>query len=446
MRGSLLALSFAAFSLGWLVFFGAGVRIGDWNATLLILGATALFYWAFRTGQTPPRLRLWHAIALWALPAYALFQLVPLPPSILGMLSPARSVIAGSLGGALPALTACPISLVPPLALLGFFSLLGYLTTFGLLRDIGWRFVESHPWAPVVPLVAMATVEAIIGISQWLISGNSNAQVTGTLSSGEHFACLLEIALPFTLIFGFISFRRHQAQPPGSLKPALLAAGSWTASLLLLLALLPSSSAASRLVLASSLFTLLCLGVIPRLKTIKLRWYGAGIAAGAVIAAVLLLMPSAGLTDSLAHMGATGPSEPKADTRLSIWSNSATLASEFRWFGTAPGGFEPAFLKYQGSADLNRISNSGNDVLDLLITFGTVGFAIVLIALAGVLRPALVGAVLLSDEPRRLLAAAITASFLGVILRSGLEANLSVPAIAMAFAWVAGLSQSSGLE
>ena len=39
MRGSLLTLSFIAMSLAWLVFFGAGVRQTDWNASLLSLGA-----------------------------------------------------------------------------------------------------------------------------------------------------------------------------------------------------------------------------------------------------------------------------------------------------------------------------------------------------------------------------------------------------------------------
>ncbi len=444
MRGPLLALSFAAFSLAWLVFFGAGARIADWDATLLMLGTTALFYWTFRTGQTPPRLPLWHNLALWAVPIYALFQLVPLSPAVLGFLSPVRAVVAGNLGGIFPSAAGSPLSLVPPAALFGFFSLLGYLTAFSLLRDLGWRFVESHPWLPLVPLVAVASLESMVGVAEWL-SGRATP-VSGTLGSQDNFAGILEIALPFTLVFGFISFRRHQAQDSSSQRPALLAALAWMASLLLLLGLVHSASPASKTVVASSCFTLLCLGIVPRLKSRKLRWYGAGLAAATAILLLLLVLPPATFTESLAKLGAAETSETSPEVRLAIWNGAAAVLGDYRWFGTGPGGFEPAFLKYQGSISLDRVVNPDSDVLYLLITFGAVGFVLVLIALAGILRPAITGALYLTDEPRRLLAAALIASFLGALIRGSMEANLSIHAIALAFAWVAGLSQSSGLE
>ena len=145
MRGPFLALCFIALSLAWLVFFGAGIRQPDWDAALLFLGATALFYWTFRSGQTPPRLPVWHALALWALPIYAAFQLIPLPAALLESLSPTRALIADSLGGVIPSLTRAPISIAPAAAMSGLFSLLGYLTVYSLTRDIAWRFVEKRP-------------------------------------------------------------------------------------------------------------------------------------------------------------------------------------------------------------------------------------------------------------------------------------------------------------
>jgi EamA domain-containing membrane protein RarD len=66
--------------------------------------------------------------------------------------------------------------------------------------------------------------------------------------------------------------------------------------------------------------------------------------------------------------------------------------------------------------------------------------------MVGILRPAIMGAIFLLDESRRLLAASIAAALLGVLLRSGMESAISLPAVAIAFAWVAGMSQSSGLE
>jgi hypothetical protein len=69
---------------------------------------------------------------------------------------------------------------------------------------------------------------------------------------------------------------------------------------------------------------------------------------------------------------------------------------------------------------------------------------IVLAVMVGILKPAILGAIFLVDESRRLLAASIAASLLGVLLRSGMESAISMPAVAIAFAWVAGMSQSSG--
>ena len=443
MRGPLLAICFVALSLAWLVFFGAGVRQADWDAALLFLGATALFYWTFRSGQTPPRLPAWHLLSLWGLPLYAAFQLFPLPPALLGLLSPARATLAQSVTSVFPNLAAAPLSIAPAAAMAGFFSLLGYLTIFSLMRDLTWRFVETHPWLPPAPLVAIAALESSFGVGQWLSSA-SNVPLRGTLANGEYFAGLLEIALPFTLIFGFISFRRHQTQTSSSALPAARAAASWGASLLMLLALSHSTSQTSHVVLPASLFILLAFALVPRLKTHQLRLYGLAAASLIAVTAFFVAAPPADFVESLARLGAT--QQYPAEQRLTVWSESASLLDEFRWFGTGMGGFESTFPRYQSSADLSHVQNPHNDALALLITFGFIGLAIVLVALVGVFRPAIMGAIFLADEPRRLLAASITASLAAVILRAALESTVSAPVMATAFAWLAGLSQSSGLD
>ena len=443
MRGPLLALSFITLSLAWLVFFGAGVRQPDWDAALIFLGTTALFYWTFRTGQTPPRLPPWHLAALWALPLYAAFQLVPLPGSILQILSPARAVLAGSVANAVPNLSNTPLSLAPPLALAGLFSLLGYLTVFSLVRDIAWRFVETRPWVPAAPLIFVAAIESSIGVGQWL-GGFPNTSLRGTLLSPEHFAGLMEIALPFTLLFGFISFRRHLAHETESILPAARAATSWCAALLLITALWHSPSRTSHVVLSVSLFTMLALALVPRFKTRMLRWYGACSAVLLALVVSAIVAPPTEFVDSFAQLGATAQSS--AQKRLTIWENSASILDDFRWMGTGMGGFESAYPKYQDSADLTPIATPHSDVLGLLTGFGIVGSCLALVVLIGVARPAVMGAVFLTNEPRRLLAVSIAASLAAVIVRGCMESTLSAPVLATAFAWLSGLSQSSGLD
>ncbi len=441
MRGPLLALCSLALSMAWLVFFGAGVRQADWDASLLFLGATALFYWPFRSGQTPPRIPLWFVAALWALPAYVLFQLIPWPTSLLAMLSPARAMITASVASVVPSYTNAPVALSPAAAMSGLFSLLACLTVLSLMRDLEWRFAVTRPWLPAAPLVAIATLEASIGVGQWLAASPS-VPVRGTLSSGEQFAGLLELALPFTLASGFISFRRHQALQTGSARPAARAVITWLSSLMILLALFHSSSQTSRVVVYFSVFMLLALALIPRLKTRQLRLYGAGGAAAVALITALIAVSPFDVSDSLAQLAT--PDKGAAEARIALWNGSESLLAEYHWLGTGIGGFEPAFPRYQGTTDLNRVPHPHNDVLALLIAFGLVGSVIVLIALVGILQPAILGALFLLDESRRLLAASIAASLLGVLLRSSMESAISMPAVAIGFAWVAGMSQSSG--
>jgi hypothetical protein len=443
MRGPLLALSFITLSFAWLVFFGAGVRQPDWDAALLFLGTTALFYWSFRAGQTPPRLPAWHRGALWSLPLYAAFQLVPMPTFLLEVLSPARALLAASAAHAVGGAANAPLSVTPPLALAGLFSLLGYLTVFSLVRDIGWRFLERNPWLTVAPLVFVAAMEAWLGVGQW-IGGPPNMPIRGTLFSSEHFAGLMEIALPFTLMFGFISFQRHLAHATASMVPAARAAASWLASLLLIIALWHSSSGTSRVVIAASLFSMVALVLVPRLKTKMLRWYGACAALILALIACLVVAPPTEFVESLAKLGAT--SQYPAQKRLTIWENSASILDDFRWLGTGMGGFESVYPKYQDSSDLTVEPTPQSDVVGLLTGFGIAGSLLVLVVLIGIARPAVMGAVFLTHEPRRLLAVSIAASLVAVLVRACMESTLSAPVMATAFAWLAGLSQSSGLD
>jgi hypothetical protein len=250
--------------------------------------------------------------------------------------------------------------------------------------------------------------------------------------------------LPFTLVSGFISFRRHQEQQTGSSIPALRAAIAWMSSLLILLALFHSASQTSRVVVCVSVFSLLAFALIPRLKTRELRLYGAG---GAAVIAIIALLISVSPVDVPASMAQLGtPDKDAADAKLTLWSNSASLLGEYHWLGTGMGGFASTFPKYQGSTDLTRVHQPHNDLLLLFITFGFLGSCIVAVVMVGILRPAIMGAIFLLDESRRLLAASIAAALLGVLLRSGMESAISLPAVAIAFAWVAGMSQSSGLE
>ncbi len=441
MRRSQMALAMTALALAWLVFFGVGPQRADLNASLVFVGSAGLCLWTFNARQRPPRVKSWPTAALWALPAYAAFQLIPWPQGILRLLSPSRALLTDSLSGVVAHLAPASISVRPAFALFSFFVLLAWLTVLNLIRDISWRSLETMPWVPVAPLAAIAVLQALAAMYQWL-NGSANEPLTGSFADSEQLAAFLEMALPFLLVFGFVSLRRYQFRVPSAMRSALLAALSWLASLILLLVLLHNSSGVSLAALAASLFALVTLIIVPRLRTKQLRWCGAGIAGAVGFLALLFIAPPLDFAESLARLGPLD----QTNSRLVTWTNAATLLGDYRWFGTGPGGFESTFPKFQGSSNLSAIATPGNDVLYLLITYGITGFGILLAAFAGILQQALQGCLYLRDEPRRLLAAAITASFVALSFRCCLESTLSVPSIAMASAWIAGLSQSSGTD
>ncbi len=442
MRGPLIVLCLLTLALSWLVFLGAGSQQGDWNTSLLFIGAAALFYWMFRSGQTAPRIPIWQSAVLWAVPAYAALQLITLSPKLLETLSPTRALIQETLGGVMNTGSA-PLAVTPPAAMLGLFSLLAFLTVFSLLRDIEWRMAVTTPWMPVIPLLAMAGLEALVGVVQW-IGGRQHAAVRGTLLTSEHFASLLEIALPFTLTFGIIALRGHQTRAPRSVLPAISAGLGWFAAALILVALFHTDSPTSHVVVSASVISLLGLGLIPRLNTTRLRLIGAGAAAVVLLALASSAISPFDIEGSMARLSTNN--QASAEARVATWNGAANLLADYHWVGIGMGGFESAFPRYQGATDLSRIQHPHSDLLALLITFGVLGALLVGALTVGVLRPAIMGSIFQVDESRRLLAVSISAALVGLVVRSVMEAAISLPATALMAAWVAGMGQSSGLD
>ena len=145
MLAPLIPLIALALSLAWALLLRAGVYPSDWVSTLVFVGCIALMYWFFvRRRLLAPPLARWVRLAIWALPCYCAFQLLPLPLALLRFLSPARAQMAAVVAALMPAAlhASVPIATNPPMALFWGFSALCYAATFFLVRELGWRFVE----------------------------------------------------------------------------------------------------------------------------------------------------------------------------------------------------------------------------------------------------------------------------------------------------------------
>src|SRR5271154_999362 len=87
-----------AAALGYSVFQHGGLSLIDWNVSLLILGLAAVTYWP-RTerGDMAPPIAGWLGWMVLILPIYVALQMVPIPSSLLRVLSPTRATVLDSL-------------------------------------------------------------------------------------------------------------------------------------------------------------------------------------------------------------------------------------------------------------------------------------------------------------------------------------------------------------
>ncbi|MBI3666578.1 MAG: hypothetical protein HY236_10215, partial [Acidobacteria bacterium] len=186
----------------------------DWNLSLLLLGLVAVVYWwrAWRAGLVPPmdRWLRWPALLL---PCYVVWQLLPLPLSFLRIVSPARAQLLDAVGNLMPPVSWAPLSIVPSTTGVHFLRIAGYTLLFLVIRDLAWRWWP--PWRTAFPILIVGGFEAVLGLAQYAAGAE---QAHGTYVNRNHFAGLLEMALPFAVMYGITLVRRSGS---GGLSSAL---------------------------------------------------------------------------------------------------------------------------------------------------------------------------------------------------------------------------------
>src|SRR5260370_24582979 len=111
-------LALSGLALGYAAFFYGGVLPENWHVCLFALGLITATHWIFlRKPQRAPELEPWLRWPAFLLPGYLGFELIPLPLSVLRILSPARAELLQSLQPVLPDAHLAPISVMPPAAL-----------------------------------------------------------------------------------------------------------------------------------------------------------------------------------------------------------------------------------------------------------------------------------------------------------------------------------------
>jgi len=430
--GSLsLILAYAAFNLG-------GTAPAEWDRCVVALGLLLLVYFRFTDkSNVAPFLEWWFLWPLVLLIGFIGLQLVPLPPSLLRIVSPTRLRLFESLPSVSPGGLWAPISVFPYGTLAHLLRVTAYVVVFVITRELAWR-TRRRRWLMVAPIVIIAAVEGLWGVLQYDPVAGSFAQ--GTYANRNHFAGLLELALPFAVVYPMMVIGTPRGR---SGRPALTASLSIVSATLILLGIVLSTSRMAFVAALTSLFVVGTLGLGTRISPRK-RLITPGIVGILVIAGFFYLAPDV-LIGRFAEVMAA-PNDMTKDARAHLWSDTWHLAADYPLVGCGLGTFEQAFVKYKTFAQQVTVDAVHNDYLQLLAELGRIGLAIAGTAMAAVFLTAARTGGRKVNPMTRFLGIACLGSLIAILIHSYTDFNLYIPANAVVLAWIAGVVASLNFE
>jgi O-antigen ligase len=431
---ALLALSFV---VSYSIYKAGGVVAADSYIAAAALGViAAIAVVASRHAKAAPRLP---RILLWPLallPLYIGMQMVPLPLRFIQLVSPARAEIERALASVVPVGAGVPISVIPATTLLQLVQLVSCVIIFLTVRTIVWRLGE-YPWVAALPLVLIGVLESIIGLVQ-----SYNPDLTpgrlpaGTYINHNHFAGLLEMVLPFAVLYPVLLLSGPAMHRNSSFRTIAGACFFIAAAGLMLAAILRCFSRMGLIAALTGLCVcgagmLLCSGWMGRMSRIR-RWVLLGAGGLSFVILGLMFLPPDQLVARFAQ----------SDIRTEIWSESLPLVRAYWLLGCGSGGFESVFMQYKRTDPMFRVDYAHNDYLQRLVELGIVGTLLAGSVIVFILLNARRAALRHSALSGRALAIACIAAITAILIHSFVDFNLYIPANAMVLAWICGIAAS----
>jgi len=427
-----LALVLLSLALGYAIFEDGGTLLTPWNICLLLIGLSTFIYWwprklpAAVTADAGPA-----PVVLLLFLSYIAFQCLPLPVALLGILSPERARILDSLARVGAPVRFAPLAITPATTFIYLFRFIGYSAAFLAIRDVTRRWSARRRWLAVIPLAGFAVLEAALGLWQ----NSAGEEVNGTYVNRNHFAGLLEMALPLAVAYGIAILNRKYSRTAPAMRIAqafaiLACAGAIFAGLL------SSLSKMGFVAGLGGLFAIAALATAGRLRGWKLGFAIAGIAA--LVLFLFLFLPSDELVARFGGVAAQG--DAAAEGRWPIWRDSLHLVAAYPVFGSGLGTYAVAFLKYQTSIVDRLFDYAHNDYLQLTAELGAAGFLLLAALVLPVGVNAFRAATRSRDPDTRWLALGCAGAFTAIGLHSLLDFNTYIPANALMLAWIGGIS------
>jgi O-antigen ligase len=362
-------------------------------------------------------------------PAYAFFQVVPLPLGLVRILSPARARLAAALGPVLGLPAFVPLSVAPSATLLHALQISACVVLFLVVYGTAAR-MASRTWTLVVPLIVIATAEGALGLLQSIFDPSAPDSIAiGTYAIRNHYAGLLEMVLPFAALFPLHLLQNSDRREGLGLPRAFLACLSLAAAAVMLSGAVFSLSRMGTIAAVSSLVFVAVLAAVRRKA-----WFRNAFAFLAAVCAALVLialLAPAQLVSRFAQMDPNDRTPPE----------SRDLIAAYPLFGCGLGGYGSAFTAYKRSAPTLYQDYAHNDYVQYLAELGLVGFAVYaapVVLLIGRLPRAY------ARYDLAWLTLAGAGSLFAIGLHSLVDFNLYVPANRFVLAWILAVVAYAG--
>ncbi len=439
---TLIALSL---SMAVAVFNNGGVVLPEWNWCLIAIGGATVLHFSLCRRVPGSRLDRLSLGLIAILLVCASIQVVPLPVALIKVLSPGRFEL---IRGAEPVLGLprfATLSIVPYATVQEVLNFAGYAATFFVIRDVSIRWREN-PWGAVWPLVAIGGLEGALGLMQAYAEG-SDGIAKGTYISRDHYTGLLEMVLPFAVMYPIAVLNRERSRNDSPAGPAIKACVVLLFGMMILIGTILSLSRMGFLASLGALFVCGALGVslrgfesaITAEGPVRRRLIAVGVV-GAVVLLGFVFLPTDPLVARFADLART--EDISADTRAQIWRDTMALIKAFPLFGCGLGGYESGLLRYKTVAPMFTVNYAHNDYLQFLAELGVFGFLAGVVFAGRVVMVALGRAVRSWQGDERFLMIACAGSLTAILLHSFVDFNLYMPANAMVLAWVCGIVMS----
>jgi putative inorganic carbon (hco3(-)) transporter len=429
-------------------------------AVCLVAAAVRLYATFDRTNTAQPT-RAW---AFWGIGALAFIgvavvQLIPLPPTVLQILSPHAHAIWTSAARVTElagegSRRLFPLTIDPRATALEVVRLVSLLATFAAAAIL----VRTHARRRLLAMVlcAGAVFQAMYGLrqaalQQYEVWGWKNLlvfhRVTGTFVNPNHFAHYIAIVLPMALFLGAVLW--HQAGPKEQSVAARIAALIERRALLTGFALLTIIACLAGMLLSQSRGALIALaagvvGVAAMLPGRRAARIAFAALAGILFIATLALFLGPERTIARFAPAAVGD---QAGGRRDTIAAAAGLWQRFPLAGSGHGTFETV-VSIEQDRDRGRIFNHAhNDYAEIAATAGALGFVIaVATLLAGYV--ALVRMTFGREAreltwARRAFQAAVLASLAVAAVHALIDFNFFIPANPATLAAMTGAAAAS---